>query len=130
MPRHKRQSGGQLGNHNARKHGFYSANMSEKELSEYWNLVNVQGIDPQLALLRAKISNALGADPGNHRVLMEGSNQAAKLCRENLGMDKDVSNQVKNITRGILEAAVTGDVQLTKRVASKFLEAVENSQIE
>ena len=130
MPRHKRQSGGQPGNQNARKHGFYAANLSKEELSEYWNLVNVQGLDPQIAILRAKVGHALASAPGNHRVIMEGSNQLAKLCHENLGMDKADSYQLKKITRGILEAAVTGDVQLTKRVASKFLEAVENSQIE
>jgi hypothetical protein len=130
MGRHKRLSGGQPGNQNARKHGYYSAKLSKKELSEYWNLVNVQGMDPLLAVLRAKISNALVSAPGNHRIIRESSSQLAKLCRENLGIDKNVSDQVKNITRNILETAVTGDVELTKRIASKFLEAVESSQIE
>jgi hypothetical protein len=130
MGRHKRQSGGQPGNQNARKHGYYSAKLSEKELSEYWNLVNGQGMDPQLAILRTKVENALSSAPGNHRIIRESSIQLAKLCQENLGIDQDVSDQVKIITRGILETAVTGDVELTKRVASKFLEALESSQIE
>jgi|WetSurMetagenome_2_1015567.scaffolds.fasta_scaffold530296_1 hypothetical protein len=130
MGRHKRQSGGQPGNQNARKHGYYSAKLSEKDLSEYWNLVNVQGMDPQIAILRTKVENALSSAPGHHRIIRESSIQLAKLCQENLGFDKDVSDQLKIITRGILETAVTGDVELTKRVASKFLEALESSQIE
>ncbi len=130
MGRHKRQSGGQPGNQNARKHGFYSANLTEKELSEYWSLVNVQGMDPQMAILKAKVGGALVAAPGNHRIIMESSNQIAKLCRENLDMDKDYSHIVKKITRTIFETAVTGDTELTKRVGSEFLKALENSQIE
>ena len=130
MGRHKRQSGGQPGNQNARKHGYYSGKLNEKELSVYWNLVNVQRMDPQLAILRAKVENALVSAPGNHRIIRESSIHLAKLCAENLGIDAEYSDAVKKITRGILEAAVTGDVELTKRVASKFLEAVESSQNE
>jgi hypothetical protein len=130
MPRHKRQSGGQPGNQNARKHGFYAANLTKEELSEYWNLVNVHGLDPQMAILRAKVSRALASAPNNHRVIMESSNQVAKLCQSNMGIDKEEAGQLKKISRGIFAAAATGDMELTKRVASKFLEAVENSQIE
>jgi hypothetical protein len=130
MGRHKHQSGGQPGNQNARKHGFYAANLSKEELSEYWNLVNVHGLDPQMAILRAKVSRALALAPGNHRVIMESSNQVAKLCHENMGIDKEYAGEVKKISRGIFETVATGDMELTKRVASKFLKALENSQIE
>jgi hypothetical protein len=130
MGRHKRQSGGQPGNQNARKHGFYAANLTREELSGYWSLVKVHGLDPQMAILRAKVSRALALAPGNHRVIMEGSNQVAKLCQENMGIDKEDAVQVKKISRGIFAAAATGDMELTKRVASKFLAALENSQIE
>jgi hypothetical protein len=130
MPRYKRQSGGQPGNQNARKHGFYSANLSKEELSEYWNLVKLHGLDPQMAILRAKLGRAIALAPDNHRIMMEASNQVAKLGCANMGIDKEDSGQLKKISRGIFEAAATGDMELTKRVASKFLEALENSQIE
>jgi hypothetical protein len=132
--RHKRQSGGQPNNQNARKHGTvgtaYAANLTKEELSEYWSLVKLHGMDPQMAILRAKLGRAIALAPGNHRIIMEGSNQVAKLGRANMGIDKEDAVQLKKISRGIFEAAATGDLEFTKRVASKFLEAVENSQIE
>jgi hypothetical protein len=130
MSRYKRLSGGQPGNQNARKHGFYSAKLSEKELSEYWELVNIQRMDPQLAFTRVKVGHSVGNAPGNHRVLMEGTNLVAKVSGACLGLGSDDTSMVKNITRCLLETAVKGDLERPKQVASQFLKALENTQDE
>jgi len=128
MGRHKRQSGGQPGNQNARKHGFYAANLSREELSEYWQLIKIQGMDPQLAVLQAKLACALRRAPANRRVIMEGANILTNMFDRIDNTDKKALSAVGEMARTILKAAVKSDVGLTKRVALKFLKAAENAQ--
>jgi len=40
----KRKRGGQKGNRNACKHGFYSATLSPAETSQLWNITNLEGV--------------------------------------------------------------------------------------
>ena len=67
----KKKRGGQPGNQNARKHGFYSAAMNLEETGEYWQAIRRDGADPQLAVFRIKLVSALRHDPSNRRVLRE-----------------------------------------------------------
>jgi len=52
----KRKRGGQKGNLNARKHGFYSATLSPAETSQLWNITNLEGVDPEIAFILAPVS--------------------------------------------------------------------------
>ena len=40
----KRKRGGQKGNRNARKHGFYSGTLSPAETRDLWNITNLEGV--------------------------------------------------------------------------------------
>jgi hypothetical protein len=130
MVRKKRQTGGQPGNQNARKHGFYSPHLTPGELSEYWRLVESLRMDPQLALARTKLTTALGIAPDNRRVLQEGTGLVAKMCVQNNAIDAADAGLLKDATRAILRASATGDAALTKRVASEILQVLESSQNE
>jgi hypothetical protein len=52
----KRKRGGQKGNGNARKHGFYSGTLSPAEISQMWNITNLEGVDPEMAFIRTPLS--------------------------------------------------------------------------
>jgi hypothetical protein len=52
----KRKRGGQKGNGNARKHGFYSGTLSPAETSQLWNITNLEGVDPEIAFIRTPLS--------------------------------------------------------------------------
>jgi hypothetical protein len=69
----KRKRGGQKGNRNARKHGFYSGTLSPAETSQLWNITNLEGVDPGIAFIRVKLQSSLQCDPGNRRVIREAS---------------------------------------------------------
>jgi hypothetical protein len=126
MGRHKRQSGGQPGNQNARKHGFYAVNLTPAELSDYWQLVRGHGLSPQLALTRVKISHALSNAPGNKRILTESTNMLTELFSQDLDADSGDGAILKELTGALLQASQKGGARCTKRVASKIQKALEN----
>lgn len=65
LRRKKRKRGGQTGNSNACTHGLYSASFSRAEYLEFQELVQKQGMDPELAVIRLKFQKLLETDPLN-----------------------------------------------------------------
>ncbi len=102
--RTKRKRGGQAGNRNARKHGFYAGSLSPAEICEFWNIINTEGLEPELAALRVKLCSVLGRDPGNRRVLRESSKLIAGWYSSKYRLDKTNSLAVKKFVRGILQS--------------------------
>jgi len=84
--KNKRSPGGQPGNQNARKHGFYSSALNTSEICQYLELVNRQHLDPEIALIRLKMQSILEHDPHNIRAIIEGCRLLAKImaARTNL----------------------------------------------
>jgi hypothetical protein len=100
--RTKRKRGGKAGNRNARKHGFYAASLSPAEICEFWNIINTEGLEPELA--RVKLCSVLGRDPGNRRVLGEASKLIAGWYSSKYRLDKTNSFAVKKFVRSILQS--------------------------
>lgn len=84
----KRHRGGQPGNRNARKHGFYSRNLTPAEICEFLNITNVKRIDRETAVLRIKLQSVLQSNPGNRRVLMEAVKLLVNLSAAKYDLDK------------------------------------------
>jgi hypothetical protein len=74
----RRKRGGQKGNGNARKHGFYSGTLSPAQTCQLWNITNLEGVDPEIAFIRVKLQSSLQYDPGNRRVIREASRLLVK----------------------------------------------------
>ena len=98
----KRKPGGQKGNQNARKHGFYSRALSPDEIGEFWNIVNLERVDPEVALVRLKLKSLLQHDPVNRRVLRTASGLLAKWYRAKYGLGRPDGNDLKAVIRSIL----------------------------
>jgi hypothetical protein len=130
MPRHKRPRGGQPGNQNARKHGFYSAKMTPEETKKYCAAVNQDSKDPALTALRQKVENAVINAPGNYRVLREGSCLLVKYINSKNDFGREGNTLLKRTFRDILKAAVVGDLNLTKQIVSESLKEAEKLQNE
>ena len=101
----KRKRGGQEGNRNACKHGFYSGTLSPAETCELWTITNQEGVDPELALIRVKLQSSLERDPGNRRVIREASRQVVRWYSENYGLDATTRSYLKTIVADLLETA-------------------------
>ena len=75
----KRKSGGQPGNQNARKHGFYSKHFTPDQLKHLEDADDLRDLGPEIALLRVKL-NALLDDPEvSTELLLRAVNSLARL---------------------------------------------------
>jgi hypothetical protein len=101
----KRKRGGQKGNRNARKHGFYSGALSPAETSQLWNIANLEGVDPEIAFIRVKLQSSLQRDPGNRRVIGEASRLIVKWYSANYELDATDSKYLKAVVESLLETA-------------------------
>jgi hypothetical protein len=101
----KRKRGGQKGNRNARKHGFYSGTLSPAETSQLWNITNLEGVDPEIAFIRVKLQSSFQHDPGNRRVIREASRLLVKWYSENYELDAADRSYLKTVVESLLEIA-------------------------
>jgi hypothetical protein len=101
----KRKRGGQEGNGNARKHGFYSGTLSPAETRQLWNIANLEGVDPEIAFIRVRLQSSLQHDPGNRRVIREASRLLVRWYSANYQLDATDSNYLKRVVENLLEIA-------------------------
>jgi hypothetical protein len=101
----KRKRGGQEGNRNACKHGFYSGTLSPAETRQLWSITNLEGVDPEIAFIRVKLQSSLEHDPGNRRVIREASRLLVRWYSANYQLDATDSNYLKRVVENILEIA-------------------------
>jgi hypothetical protein len=101
----RRKRGGQKGNRNARKHGFYSGTLSPAETSQLWNITNLEGVDPEIAFIRVKLQSSLQYDPGNRRVIREASRLLVKWYSANYRLDPTDRSYLKTVVENLLEIA-------------------------
>jgi hypothetical protein len=128
MPRHKRPRGGQPGNQNARKHGFYAGNRTPEEIKKFIAAIDADDKDPAWTAISLKVQNAVANSPGNYRVIREGSSLLVKyLCAKN-NFPPEVSTLLKRAFRNTCKAAAAGNLNLTERIASELLKDAEKLQ--
>ena len=101
----KGKRGGQQGNRNACKHGFFSDALSPAEASQLWKIANLEGIDPEIAFIRVKLQSSLQYDPGNRRVIREASRLLVKWYSANYRLDPTDCNYLKTVVENLLEIA-------------------------
>jgi len=103
MPKEaKRKRGGQRGNQNARKHGFYSRVLDEAERLDFELATGVEGIDDEIALLRVKIKSLLEHDPENIKLIMQATNTLAGLVKTSYNMTKEQKKGLKEAIGNVL----------------------------
>jgi len=106
----KRKRGGQPGNQNARKHGFYRGVLSPEEMGEFWQLVHTRNLDPEVAFLLLKLRSSLQKDPGNHRVKKDAANLLAKWYSVKLGFKREGSRLLKKAILDLYENSPVTEV--------------------
>ncbi len=93
----KDKGGAALGDQNARKHGFYSRALGEREKAAFEEARDVEGIDEEIALLRVKIKSLVEYDPQNIQLIMRAVEYIGRLIR--------IKNNIsKNDKKGLLDA--------------------------
>jgi hypothetical protein len=102
-PKHKR--GGQPGNQNARKHGFYSRVLDAEQKRNLKYAASLKGIDEEIALLRVELISVVEHDPDNIRLISQAAGLLSRLLRTRkiLGQNVEFSMQqaAENVIRDI-----------------------------
>jgi len=105
----KRKKGGQPGNQNGRRHGFY-ARIPDNKVSRYAAQARkIEGLDEEIALLRAKFRAILENDkeslPENAKIYLQAIDTLARVLKTRnnlLKTDKqDLKEGLTNIIRDI-----------------------------
>ena len=120
----KRQRGGQRGNRNALKHGYYSKIFNKEEKADYCSAGEVEGIDEEIALMRHVIKTAASFKDDKHLLLtVRAANALNKLVRTRHkiqgGKQKQFENAIENVMNDILipMGVNFGDTILAKKLA-------------
>jgi len=102
----RQKKGGQKGNRNAIRHGFYARIFDEAEKVDFSVAAGVEGIDEEIALLRLEIKNAIsGGDERNLILLVKASGALEKLIRtryqitstQRQGLKEAIGNVIKDV---------------------------------
>jgi hypothetical protein len=115
----KKKRGAPKGNQNARKHGFYSKVLDEKEQAAYDQAVFVEGIDEEIALLRVKMISLLERDPENIRLITQAANTLIKLILIKHDIDRNDPDSMKE---GIITVLKDAALQVGIKLGSEFLQ--------
>lgn len=85
--KHKKNPGGQPGNQNARKHGFYSNALTLEQQVLLAPAKRLGGLDEEIALARVKLKSIITHTPQNYDVLADAIALVARLTgmRQRLG---------------------------------------------
>jgi hypothetical protein len=101
-----RKKGGQPGNRNAIKHGFYSKTLTDAEQNDFEKAAGIEGIDEEIALIRLEIKRALtGGDDTNLKIIVRATNALEKLIRtryqisaaQRQGLKEAIGNVIRDI---------------------------------
>ena len=97
-----RKRGAQLGNQNARTHGFYSKELDETEKQQYEQATEVEGLDAEIALLRVKIQSLVAHDPENVKLITQATNALARLLMTKFSIIKTDKQGLKEAFNNVL----------------------------
>lgn len=100
------KKGGQKGDQNARKHGFYSHALTEAEKLLMEEALELQGLDQEIALLRVKLAELVKDCPDRIDLYLAAANTIARLVTTKYQINKDQKNSLKEaISRVLTEVA-------------------------
>lgn len=109
MEKESKKRGAPKGNQYARKHGFYSPVLDEKEQREYEMAIEVEGLDEEIAMLRVKIISLIERDPENIRLITQAINTLVRLVKTKYetgqGDKLDWKEGVANVLKGVAAPA-------------------------
>jgi len=81
----KRRPGGQAGNNNALKYGFYADKAGSQLLEGLYAASGMEGLDADIEYVRAKILQLEQMDPTNFKLIFEGQRTLSLMvCRRRM----------------------------------------------
>jgi hypothetical protein len=98
-----KRNGFRKGNQYARKHGFYSNVLDERQQRDFQEAVEVEGFDEEIALLRVKIKSLIEHNPENMRLITQAVNALSKLVMTKYNIRHEDKQGLKEMIIGVLK---------------------------
>ena len=98
----KRKPGGQHGNTNARKHGFYSYSLTPDEQEQFKFLTGVRKIDPEIAVFHIKYRAIFERGDLNAQSVDAAAKYLTGYYRAKCGLNKSDAGIIKNLVKRLL----------------------------
>jgi hypothetical protein len=98
----KRRPGGQPGNNNARKHGFYSYSLTPDETEQFKFLTEVRKIDPEVAVFHIKYRQLFEKGDLNAQAVDAAVKYLTTYYRSKFKLSKSDAGVIKNLLKRIL----------------------------
>jgi len=99
-----RNRGGQPGNQNARKNGFYSKVLSAKQKHTLEYASEVKGLDQEIALVRLRLQSLLECDSPDIRLIDRLARTLAVLIKASHDTGSDEVSPLKEAILGVFAA--------------------------
>jgi len=116
----QRQRGGQPGNRNALKRGYYSRIFNREEKRDFCSAGDVQGIDEEIALLRHVIKTAASAkDDKNLSILVRATNALNRLIRTRQNLQGRYSHLSEAIQKVVEEVLVPMNANIGHNILAR-----------
>ncbi|MFP3898206.1 MAG: hypothetical protein ACLFVD_02735 [Dehalococcoidia bacterium] len=96
------RKGPPAGNQNARKHGFYSRALTEAEQLEVQQLMDLEGIDDEIAILRWKLRQLIENSPDRIDLHLQAANVIARLVRTRYQISRQEKKTLKEAIQKVL----------------------------
>lgn len=110
---------GGIGNQNARKHGFYSNVLDEKQQEEYEQARLMDGFDDEIALLRVKIKALVEKNPENVKLITMALTTLSRMVMVKTNVKPNqkeiVFDTLTNLLKGIALPAGIGIATILKK---------------
>lgn len=97
-----KKKGGQKGNQNARKHGFYSHALTEAEKLRMEEALEIDGLDQEIALLRVKLAELVEDCPDRIDLYLVAANTIARLVKTRYQISREQRNSLKEAISKVL----------------------------
>jgi hypothetical protein len=102
----KLKRGGQPGNRNARKHGFYASVLDEIQKQALKQAAQVEGLDDEIGILRLKLKSVVQHDPENVRLISQAAVSLARLLRTRNQLGKNDKNSLREAMQNVIRDIV------------------------
>lgn len=100
----KRRPGGQPGNQNARRHGFYSEHLPPAARKTYEEALELgpANLEHEVAICRQRLTDLINAAPQQIDLLTRLVNSLARLCATHFHLNQSDTDQLTTAMRNVL----------------------------
>jgi hypothetical protein len=98
-----RNRGGQFGNQNARKHGFYSSILDRGQKNALAQAADMAGLTEEINLLRVSLKSVVRSNPDNSRLILQLINSLCKLMRTQKMLGFDQADDLQKVVQNVIE---------------------------